>query len=314
MLCNFANKFPDFVADFLDREQNLKRRFREETITDMLMASIKMIGGCWLIVEFPNEVNTGADMQWDFVNEDNGTFIRILIQAKRLSERANGWRSYSYSELAHITDKHNRIFQAQILCKSAREASATVPIYFFYNPKMSCDLAGADGCYNLQGINWADGYMIEKLVTASRRKPSKKSLAVIYPLLIKLPDLLCPSGIFPLGIQGYSPAQPPGTPPRPPIPVVFTSSGIGIPVPPRPEDIHMRLELARHRLLPNLRDTLGGTIELPALPDVSNTIPDDVLARISRHRGEFPAAEFGDSPKVRRITIISRNTPSPDYR
>jgi len=35
MLCTFANQFPSFVERFLGQGRKLRRRFREETVTDL---------------------------------------------------------------------------------------------------------------------------------------------------------------------------------------------------------------------------------------------------------------------------------------
>ncbi|WP_433996363.1 DUF6615 family protein [Bradyrhizobium liaoningense] len=68
MLCLFAQHFPRSVAALLQRGQVLKRRFREETVTDLLMANLLQLGGGSIIVEFPDEPTTGADMEWNFIN------------------------------------------------------------------------------------------------------------------------------------------------------------------------------------------------------------------------------------------------------
>ena len=103
MLCDLALRFPPFAADFLGRGHTLRRRFREETITDMLMGSLLAIGGRHILVDFPDEPATGADMQWDFVNEDSGAFYRLLIQAKMLSGESQRWQWLQYAHLLHKT-------------------------------------------------------------------------------------------------------------------------------------------------------------------------------------------------------------------
>jgi hypothetical protein len=40
MLCDLAHTFPTWVAKLLERDRHLRRNFREETITDLLMASL----------------------------------------------------------------------------------------------------------------------------------------------------------------------------------------------------------------------------------------------------------------------------------
>src|SRR5690348_13489951 len=113
MLCHFADRFPGVVADFLERSRNLGRRFREDSVTDLMMANLVILGGSRVIVEFPNEPVTGADMQWDFVNRDDHTFYRLLIQAKRLYCDGNDWRQHNYRYLRH---KVGSGFQVDLLC------------------------------------------------------------------------------------------------------------------------------------------------------------------------------------------------------
>jgi hypothetical protein len=62
MLCYFANEFPRLVETFLGFGLSLRRRFREETITDLIMGNLLIAGIRRVIVEFPNEPITGADM------------------------------------------------------------------------------------------------------------------------------------------------------------------------------------------------------------------------------------------------------------
>ena len=52
------------------------------------MGSLITAGGRRIIVEFPNEPVTGADMEWNFVNLDDGTVFRILLQASNAIARS----------------------------------------------------------------------------------------------------------------------------------------------------------------------------------------------------------------------------------
>lgn len=40
MLCELAHRFPLHIAALLERDRGLTRNFREETVTDLLMASL----------------------------------------------------------------------------------------------------------------------------------------------------------------------------------------------------------------------------------------------------------------------------------
>src|SRR5437764_3925489 len=74
MLCQLAKSFPDHVARLLERDRSLKRNFREETVTDLMMASLVALSPFGIHVDYPDERKTGADMDWIFAapRETNG--------------------------------------------------------------------------------------------------------------------------------------------------------------------------------------------------------------------------------------------------
>jgi hypothetical protein len=95
MLCQFARQFPPLVAEFLERCRQFKRRLREETVTDLMMVNLQNLGSDQIIVDFPDEPTTGADMEWNFVNRSNHTFYRLLLQAKcALRQRRVAFATY----------------------------------------------------------------------------------------------------------------------------------------------------------------------------------------------------------------------------
>src|SRR6266481_5103308 len=170
MLCHFAHQFPPFVANFLESSRDLGRRFREETITDMMMAALQLIGGASVIVRFPNEPKTGADMEWNFVNPYDGTFYRLIIQAKCAYGYGSDWTRHSYKYLPHRTGNK---FQADVLCDEARQSTQpTYPLYIFYNPAHTCSLIGQSGYSSIEGVNLANGYLTRSLATAGQRRSS----------------------------------------------------------------------------------------------------------------------------------------------
>jgi hypothetical protein len=103
MLCTFAHQFPPFVEGFLQQGSRLSRRFREETVTDIFMGGLLSIGSPSILVDYPNETSTGADMRWDFVNRTSGAYFSIFVQAKKLYHRVGTWRDDGYNELFHLT-------------------------------------------------------------------------------------------------------------------------------------------------------------------------------------------------------------------
>jgi hypothetical protein len=259
MLCQFAKQFPDFVADFLDRSRSLRRRFREESVTDLLMASLITIGGNRVYVEFPNEPVTGADMEWNFVNWDDGSFYRLRIQAKKLYGTGRNWKRHSYTHLLALSP--SKRLQVETLCDSARRVRA-YPLYIFYNAQDNCQMAWNGGLLALRGINVADGYRIRAL---ARR--GKKNLHAVHPLLQLLSLLFCPPHFG------------------------------GVPIsPPRPVDIYERLQLVRFGPPPEpyfvdeaqVREDMSDDDDMPAIPEVSNTIPQNIRAALDRRRSTAP--------------------------
>jgi len=191
MLCVFAHTFPEFVAAFLDRGAALRRRFREETITDMLMSALVPAKPFGIYVDYPDEPTTGADMQWDFVSRGNWHHFRLLIQAKLLYPKGAAWSDHSYVQLFHAV---TGTYQAKILADAARAMAGCFPLYAFYNPGTSCRLASASGTHSLCGINLANGYLMERLVVgarARRRIALTKKVGTLHPTFGRLADLFC---------------------------------------------------------------------------------------------------------------------------
>ncbi|MGE5563620.1 MAG: DUF6615 family protein [Bacillota bacterium] len=82
-LCGFADEFPRRVAEFLERENELSRNFREETITDLWAGAMLVTGRSSVSVDFPNEQSTGADLELWFVSRRLDRSLSFVIQAKR---------------------------------------------------------------------------------------------------------------------------------------------------------------------------------------------------------------------------------------
>ena len=298
MLCQLAHRFPPFVENFLERSRPLRRRFREETVTDLLMGSLISAAGRRVIVEFPDEPVTGADMEWNFVNPDDGTFFRILLQAKQCYGDGKVWTRHGYRELLHTTGSSSKL-QAVALCDTARAEIATHPFYIFYHTESTCVAARASGFDAVKGACLADGYVIEQLVTSAKTRTLRtrnKSLKTIAPLLFPLSDLLCPPTILERGPSAFAPG-------------VFDFSlaigreggrtFFGIPIPPTPEVIRQRIIGSREIL------TSQATVAhdfLPPVPEISGRIPEDVLATIEGAR----AGQSADSHLQRwRVTFVS---------
>ncbi len=145
------------------------------------MGSLITAGSGKVIVDFPDEPVTGADMEWNFVNPSDGTFFRILLQAKQAYGDGKKWTRHAYRELLHTSGSGGKL-QAETLCDTARApGSATYPLYILYHSACTCALARKDGVSGVAGVNLVDGYVIERLVKAANtraRRTSNKSLRV----------------------------------------------------------------------------------------------------------------------------------------
>lgn len=275
MLCQLAHQFPLFVEGFLERSRSLRRRFREETVTDLLMGCLITAGGRRIIVDFPDEPVTGADMEWNFANPDDGTFFRILLQAKQCYGDGKVWTRHGYRELFHTAGNGPKL-QAVALCDTARAETATYPYYVFYHPQSTCTAAKAAGFDTVTGACLGDGYFIEQLAITARTRTLRtrnKSLKTIAPLLFPLSDLLCPPTVLDRGPFAFAPEG--STFPM----VIGRENGrtfLGIPVPPTPEVVRQCIVRTHENL------TFAGKAleELPRVPELSKRIPQDVLARI----------------------------------
>lgn len=260
MLCQFAHLFPNAVETFLERGRGLKRRFREETVTDMMMGSLISVGGGRIAVDFPNEPVTGADMEWYFFNPDDGSLFRILLQAKRAYGEGNYWTRHSYKELFHTVGKSKRL-QVSILCDAARHSIIpTYPLYIFYNPRFTCDLARKSGYRKVTGVCLADGYMIEALVNKSMLShfpAAGRSLRAVSSFFFPLSSMFCPSTILEPSIMALS-----------------TSMPLMPLIPPTPQVLQNRLAQQRSLYAERFGDKF--VENLPSVPAPTQNIPDEL--------------------------------------
>lgn len=180
------------VADFLQLETSLRRRFREESISDLIVASLLRISGPGLIVQVPqNELVTGNDFDIVIFDSVQRAAIQYRIQAKRLTPHPTNWEIGSYVHLAH---PGNTGTQSAALVRSAAATKSipTIPLYAFYNPSGTCAASG--GVVN--GIELADGRairaIVKQLVNAKPMRPPLKRIGRLQPLFFPLSTILCP--------------------------------------------------------------------------------------------------------------------------
>jgi len=208
--CYLSKGIPGQIAELLDADLALQRRFREETISDLLVASILALPIDDLFILLPEEKRTGSDFDIIVVHEEQNQAVQFRIQAKRLSHNENRWRIGSYKELAH---PHNTGAQASLLVRSsAHEKIPTIPLFAFYNPERVCKLSNG----SVSGLELASGFAVNELIKEMvRAKPSRlpnKRLSTLQPLFFPFATLMCTPFVT-------APAS--GVPRSVPSPIVF---------------------------------------------------------------------------------------------
>lgn len=214
LLCSFAHRFPLLAAALLDRDQHKRRNFREESITDILMAGLVPFEPFGIHVDFPRDESvTGEDMDWEFVNEkatDGRRYLRLHIQAKRAitnnSKRNPYWY---YRELDHAllppvasgkggaagtstSTAPTKLYGQQhtTLINEAAKTPGCVPIYMLYNPG-AAEEARNGKLPAVEGVNWIFADKIPKKVTIGRWPVAEKKLTKLRPHFHPLQELLC---------------------------------------------------------------------------------------------------------------------------
>ncbi len=256
------------------------------------MGALVAVGAPRVIVQFPYEPTTGADMEWNFVSPGRNTFFRILLQAKRLTGNGNIWTRYSYRELLHKTASATK-HQVQVLCDTARTAAhPTYPLYAFYHPARVYSLAHRSGASAVAGVNLADGYAIKSLVLLAlrnRKQRRYRSIGKVYRYFFPLSALLCSSAIRPILPYALSAAD------ETMGPFVIRFSGgqrvVGIPLPPTPEIVRETL-VRQHSASIDARETTETQRQelTPEVPPVG-AIPDDIRRLLETRGSETPREE-----------------------
>jgi hypothetical protein len=205
--CDLAERIPGMVSDFLDLENRIGRRFREDSVTDIIIASLLKIAGANATVLVPPETKTGGDFDILIIEPSTQEAVQYRLQAKRLSPHAKTWEWGSYRELDH---PHGQGKQASTLVRSsAAELIPTIPLYAFYNPQSACAASGGE----ILGIELADGLAINQVVKAlvaakaASKRPRLKRIAYLRDLFFPLSTILCPP-------QGEPPGDGPIVRPR----------------------------------------------------------------------------------------------------
>jgi len=199
-LCELAAKLPDLVGALLDREAKLQKgRFREETLTDVITASLAAFAGPSMVIEYPDEAVTGGDLDLDLLHVSSGRHLRLRFQAKRLNALKNNKKMVAvkhraYNELLHVVPSTG-VHQFKTLIASA---GPFLPLYMFYNhASVVRDPYFAGAIPAVCGINlaFADdvaGELNAKLAAKPKRLHHKR-LSHLRPHFFDLTTIFCAS-------------------------------------------------------------------------------------------------------------------------
>ncbi|YCI07035.1 hypothetical protein M1D34_31825 (plasmid) [Ensifer sp. D2-11] len=209
MLCELAHSLPPRIAELLERDRGLKRNFREETVTDLLMASLVGLEAFGIRVDFPDEPTTGGDMDWIFaapLEIHGGRYLRLILQAKRAHFAKLKVGGYWYYH--HLDHGKPAGQQAQTLVGYTGRSPAgmaTLPLYILYHP-ISALTPATSNRPAIDGINLVFAHHVAPVVLGGCKKKQKK-VDHWRDHFMPLSDILCwPAGITARGDPAASDA------------------------------------------------------------------------------------------------------------
>jgi hypothetical protein len=206
-MCDLAVKLPLLISQLLDRENSLDRgRFREETMTDIFTGTLAAFAGPNLVIQYPDEVDTGGDLDLRFWHVESRRNLCIRIQAKRLNAKGKGSQTVKIKHRAYNELLHKPPTGVDYQFRILRDAPAPwIPLYMFYNHRsvtLDPEFAGATPA--VRGINLAFACDVakeleEKLDSAGampRRIKHHKRLSHLRKYFFGIEAILCPSGAW----------------------------------------------------------------------------------------------------------------------
>lgn len=300
MLCEFAHRFPRYLAELFERDRHLTRNFREETGTDALMMGLVPLQPFGIRVDFPDEVVTGADMDWIYAaphEVSGGSYLRLLIQAKRAKEQMlkDGSSYWYYDHLDHGDPKGSQAATLVSHAATSPDGMATLPLYMFYHPKSA--LRPAAGYRPaIEGVNVTFASDVAVVVAGGCGREQKR-VGFWRDGFISLSDLLC----WPLL------PDPPSAPPAPGTteflttagPIQATYPGVAF----HPDFVATRLNEAREE---TVATHAGDAPEQRASP--ADTIPDEIRRAIDGKVTDADRKRL-KRPRVIFSTPLTRDDP-----
>jgi hypothetical protein len=302
MLCELAHSFPPRVAELLQRDRNLSRNFREESVTDLLMASMVGLESFGIRVDFPDEPTTGGDMEWVFaapLEVNGGRYLRVVLQAKR-AQRVK-LKSSDYWFYKHLDHGVPPGSQAQTLIGYAASSPggiATLPLYIFYHPS-SATAPATQSLPPVEGINLVFADLVAPVVRGGCVRNDKK-VQKWRRYFLPLSDLLCWPVAVTDSLQGPAPGITPFIVDGAEVDRRILASGF------HPDLVARRFNQRRERVMP---PTIADSLELRQIQPAEG-IPADIRRSID---GKL-TLEDRRSLERPRVTLTTRLTrESPDF-
>lgn len=182
--CQLAQEMPGRVAEFIEIDKTLKRRFREDSMTDVLIASFLRLPGHQVSIDTPIEAKTGSDFDLFIGARGSLDLTHYRIQAKRLSDR-KVWQNGRYMCIDHRVGAPKTL-QADILCRSS--SRGLIPLYAFYNHANVVSASKGQ----VDGISLADAFSVRRAVhKIVAGDTSYKCVGKLMPLFFPMSTILC---------------------------------------------------------------------------------------------------------------------------
>ncbi|MER9585243.1 hypothetical protein NKJ01_25425 [Mesorhizobium sp. M0276] len=173
-------------------------------MTDIFTGALAAFAGPELVIQYPDEAVTGADLDLRFWHVATGRELQLRIQAKRLSAAYNAKKAVNIEHRSYHELLHKPARSAKFQFESLADAPAPwMPLYMFYNHQSAADdLFFASVGPMVSGVNLAFAADVAKELTvklkAAKATPMSvkhhKRLSHLRKHLFGLEAILCPSG------------------------------------------------------------------------------------------------------------------------
>ena len=189
MLCALAHSFPPRIAGLLERDRGLTRNFREETVTDLLMASLVGLEP-FGVQSSTTRTSRRPGETWSGFSRRPSRSTAAVICGSSFKRSARDTQSSKAAAIRSMSiSTTERATQAQTLVGHAAATPATLPLYIFYHP--SSALAARKGrSPAIEGINLVFASLVAPVVKGGCAK-SKKLVAYCRNQFLPLSDILC---------------------------------------------------------------------------------------------------------------------------